>query len=320
MSLTVKGTTVGGSRVLGSWSVRSLLLAGSTESPAISCRVELVEKDGLHSPAPFHTLEVRRGNTSLFFGRVDKQQMTHNQQGNVLLLEARSLGGLLLDNEAQPGTLWGARLSTMFQRHISPYGLYLSGRGDARRLAVFTVYKGMSQWEVFSRFTKRLYGLKPFVIGTSVYLTPPEWRRELVISNTSQDPAAVPFTSLRHTFTPYEIISDISLRNQDGFYTANVKNQQAEWYDIQRQRYHIPSTEFVDNPRLDAHQRLQESLFRSEEWEVTLPELLPLQPGMGASIEDELLEKSGLMLHRWRQSYSDKGSLTTITLRQHSNW
>lgn len=290
--------------------IASLSLQGSLSSPATNATLKIVPQ---HRQITVHSIQVLYEERELFSGTVDFQRERIDDSGHTLHLEGRSTGGLLLDNEAPPGNLWGATLSSVFARHIAPYGFLLRQSQRGRRLPQFVIPKGMSEWEVFLRCTQRLYGTTPFVLGQQVYTEKREWSERFVLSNTGE---GIPYTALEECFVPYHMLSSVSVRNAEGEYTTTVRSHTAQRQGVLRRRYHIPTTEYIDHPRLTAHQRIQKGLYQSRLWKVTLPQILPVQVGDGVSLVDRHLTKRGLIVHSFEHTASANGFFTTLVLRE----
>lgn len=291
--------------------VLSLTLVGSLESPAVSARIILAQEQ---EPSLPERLDISREDTLLFSGAVDAFHYTTSSSGRLLTIEARSPGALLLDNEAKPTTLWGATLGTIFSRYCAPYGFSLLQGTQSHSLPLFSIYKGSSCWEVLCRFSALLSDEVPFVRGTQVFLGSTPVEKPLMFSTDGTQ--GIPYTALRHTQTPYNILSDITLRGEDGSYRTRIVNPTAVSAGIRRSRYHIPASEWQDNPVRNAHQRLGESLSRSEEWVLTLPGILPVSVGQPATLLDGGASLSRLVIQRWEQQVSSAGLFTVVTLRR----
>jgi hypothetical protein len=283
---------------------------------------------GLDSPAgnlsvsfpmerrPENILEVSLivDNNILFEGKIDEQSVSICGAGRILTLEARDRGALPLDNEAMPQTLWGANVTTMFSRLLRPYGFELRNTMPSRTLPVFTVYKGMSEWNAFKAFVEQMHGIASHVEGRHVVVGRPSPGGRLVFSNTKQ--GCIPFTSLTHRRIPYRMISKIIMRDADGWYSSSFTNTAAAFHGVSRTRYVIPPTEFVDNPGHDAKLRINRAQYRSDEVIVRCPGLLFMLPGRQCAVEDFHFSQQNVQVDSIRHIVSDAGMFTEVTLRQ----
>ncbi len=98
-----------------------------------------------------------------FRGVVDEQNAFLSASGLTVELVCRSLEALLLDSEAQPGTVLSPSLELLETRLLLPLGLTL-GKGErGRQIGELTVEKGQSCWTVLEGFCRDRLGTVPFV-------------------------------------------------------------------------------------------------------------------------------------------------------------
>lgn len=288
---------------------KSLRITASLDSPATA--MSAVFAPGT-PPAPLGAVRAYEDGKLLFEGKADSQKTTVSSGGIATMLEARSAGSLLLDNQAQPCVMLGANLTSVFNRFIEPYGFTLSSPVRTGYLPMYTVRAGMSEWDAFVYFTKRVYGITPYVIYSQVMLQrPPSGARPFVISNSG----GAAFSAISHTLTPYNILSGVYLRDEAGFYSSVVNNSVAKRTGTVRKRYVVPPNEYMDKPALDANQRIRKSLFDSEEVVVTLPGVINLELGNEAQITDKLLTLYNLMAVKREYVVDGNGVVTRLTLR-----
>lgn len=84
-------------------------------------------------------IEVKSGSRRLFHGICDRRSICREQNGQTLVLWARSDGALLLDNEAIPQEYEQASLGEIFDRHIRP--TVFKTAWTAAAACPFTVWK-----------------------------------------------------------------------------------------------------------------------------------------------------------------------------------
>lgn len=102
-----------------------------------------------------------QGGEAVFRGIVDEQNTALSASGITVELVCRSLEALLLDNEAEPGTVNSPSLPLLEERLLLPLGLSL-GDGDRRAVrGQLTVEKGESCWAVLERFCREALGTVP---------------------------------------------------------------------------------------------------------------------------------------------------------------
>lgn len=246
----------------------------------------------------------------------DRQTKIYDQNGLTTTFEARSKGALLLDNEAKPVSLWGANLPTIFNRHVSQFGFGLSNHLGGGIVPVFSVRKGMCHWEVFSQFVKRLHGVEPYVKGDLIICQRLSLGKvRLRFSNNN----GVNYNSFTHVFNPYEIISKVYLRDDNGLYSASVSNTKARFFGIQRERYVIPTTEFMEHPREDANIRIRKSLEKSELYYLETYENTWVDLGDTVSVETPEKEQLTLVVVGTEITLTSNGYKTKLTLKHIDN-
>jgi len=181
-------------------------------------------------------------------------------------------------------------------------------------MPLFTVYKGMSEWDAFKSFVEQMHGIAPHVRGDHVVVGSPNPGMRLVFSNTRDN--SIPFTSLTHRRIPYRMISGLIMRDSDGFYSSSFTNAAAAFHGVSRTRYVIPPTEFADNPGHDARLRINRAQYRSDEVIVRCPGLLFINPGQQCAVEDFHFSQQNVHVDKIRHIVSDAGMFTEATLRQ----
>lgn len=99
------------------------------------------------------SVEVKIGGRTLFSGRPDEAAVTEDADGRRLKLIARSIGAVLLDNEALPQTYTtGLSLTELFDEHIRPYGFSTLITDFDVFFNQYQILKGTSEWEALSNF------------------------------------------------------------------------------------------------------------------------------------------------------------------------
>lgn len=285
-------------------------LVKSIESPATSLRVKSA---GSFFGRKLNHIKLEKNDQCVFTGRTDFSSSCIDEKGSITEIEARDKGGLLLDNQAQPSTVWGANLTTMFTRHIASYGYGLVAGESGGWLPEFTVYQGRSQWQVFCDFSRRLLGIKPYVVGDMVYCSLPQPSEDtLVFCNKT----AKPFTSLKQQYLPYEIISKVYLRDSEGAYSSGVTSSEAVSLDITRQRYLTPWDENTKSARDNANQIINDSLNSSQVFFIESPQFFAPQVGTGVSVNYESFQEKGLVLWQLKTGFNSQGEYSILECRR----
>lgn len=290
-------------------------LYSTLDSPAVSVWADIL----ISSPvSDFCFAQMWQDNQLLWEGKIDLLQVSENHSGTILHLEGRDHGGALLDNESQPASLWNANLTTMFSWHISGYGFSLYSNHKSSVLPSFTIAKGMSEWDVFSRFCNYLTGFSPYLSNHTVYASKPIWKEQLLLSN--QNSSGIRYTKMTHTQEPYQILSELVVQDQEGYYSSLVKNPDSPFWETARRRYVTPPSEFAQIPTKNAYQRIRQSMYQSESWNVTLLGFPSVFLGMGISLEQQGIRKRGLIIENYTHILNENGPLTHLTLRDETYW
>ena len=284
----------------------SLKLEADLRSPVVSLHARFAVE---RQPDELREVRVADGMRTRFEGQIDRQRFLLSGGGRILELEARSAGALLLDNEAMPCVLTNVRLSTVFSRCIAPHGFTCYNPQPVRTLDLYTIRKGMSEWEALTGFARRVYGITPYVTGRQVMVARPNLTRTLRIGD-----GGVPYRSLVHTTTPYHVLSQVVLRDENGQYSTTVRNSSAAYLGVRRKRYIIPTTEFVGHYALDANQRIRRSMLAKEETVVQLPGIIDAEIGQQVVIHDSEVQLSNLLVGGMRCLVDDSGVYTELVL------
>lgn len=300
-------TRIGG-RALEIKQLTGLQIVSGIDSPATSLSASIAPASTLPELLSIRAYD---GNRLLFDGKIDSQRTAISKDGVTVVLDARDAGALLLDNQALPCVILRAQLGTVFSRFASAYGFgYYCARPDIS-IPMFTVRAGMSEWDVIVNFSRRAYGVTPYVSASRVMFSRRGTNAPVVISNSGN---GLRFSSVSHTLSPYSVISRVYIRDENGFYSSMVDNPSAPRTQASRKRYVIPATEYASNIGLDANQRLRRSMFGYEQLTVTLPQILDAALGQEAEIRDSLLSRYNLMITKREYIVDANGIVTRLTL------
>lgn len=286
--------------------VREFSCISSVDTPADSLRAVVMGGQPADWEEEITELDLQYDGRRLFGGMCDRQTVSMGTQGCQLTLWGRSEGAVLLDNEAIPQEYSRVSLEEMFQRHIQPYGF----TADLERSAVLEHYqvgKGVSEWEAFSRFCLRAVKLRPYLDGKTVrFLLPGRGRR--VISS------RMPVLRMSKTVRRSEVISQVLVRDEQGWYQSGIENSEAQRLQIRRRRCLIPSAQWAQTG-VDAGLRLEESMRGRVRWEVELAgiadwelgcEVLLAVPGSSQHFQGNLVERE--------LKYRESGAVSRLVL------
>lgn len=248
----------------------------SNDTPADSLKAVFF---GVGLPENFPEIReatVRIGEKLIFEGICDRQERSWGEDGTRFTLCARSLGGRLLDNEAIPQVYSRAAVGEIFRRHIAPYG-FVNATSSNAELAIYSVGKGVSEWDAFAEFCRRAAGRPPLVIGNRVVFAP-DCR-----TNHALDKESTEVRRLKREIRREGVISQVAMRDKEGRYSTIIKNSMAEKLGIIRRRCLIPQPMWA-RAEQDAGLRMERSMLRRICWEVELSGILCWDLGDGVSL------------------------------------
>jgi len=243
----------------------------------------------------------------LFHGFLDKQEQWEEGGWQMLRLTARGLGGLLLDYEAMPQVYESPTMEQVFRRHCLPYGA-VNGVGAGGVSGRYVVSKGMSQWEAFSQFCRRVTGLYPFLQGDTVVIQPASpkiWRFGA---------GGLPTAELRQIYSRHRVIAQVAIRDKNGLYTSIAQNQEAMEKGIRRQRYLIPSPQWALDAGGSGDSLLRQSAAQWETWQVQAAGVFTVAPGDFVSCRDGWGREFSGTAHQVQVEAGPAGRFTHITI------
>ena len=262
-------------------------------------------------PGELVSMRLQRNGGGLFEGKIDTQRLSLSGDGMVLTLEARSRGGLLLDNQATPFVYENISTQGLFGWLIAPFGFVLVA-SSPRSLPEFTVRAGQTAWAAFSVFTRLTYGRVPYVSGDMVVVAPTDPGHSVIIGGRER-----PISRLEHIINHYRPISRIYIRDEEGEYSTFVSNPDAPSRGIVRERFLAPSGEFASIPQWDAAARIRRSMREMERVVAELPGFHMQRPGGGVVVEHPDLFLPNRLVDESIFTLDQNGGRTLLTL---ANW
>ena len=271
-----------------------------------------------HACGDLRSVEVKIGGRTLFSGRLDEAAVTEDADGRRLKLIARSIGAVLLDNEALPQTYTtGLSLTELFDEHIRPYGFSTLITDFDVFFNQYQILKGTSEWEALSNFFRNgSQGIARIDdAGRVVCKMNPGEGSFHRISN--RDAGAQRYTCLKITDNRYSPITRFVIRDDDGAYSYAYNNPEASALGLVRKRYLIPSVEYTLTPtggQIDAMLRIRRSMLGKRVVTVTCPGLLDISVCDTASVSGGYETFEGLLVHQVRHRLASSGASTELTL------
>jgi hypothetical protein len=257
------------------------------------------------------------GEQRLFYGLVDETCLSHTDEGRRLKIAARSVGALLLDNEAVPKLYTNVYLREIISDHLSPYGFPTVIGVDNPFFSQYQIVKGTSEWEAFSNFCRSAARGTAYLNdeGDVICTVNPPRGKTLQISNRRED--AIHYASLRVVNNRYAPVSKFLIRDNDGAYSYSYTNPEASTLNIQRIRCLIPGPEYSEGTEggwLDGRLRVRRSMLGKLVITATCPGLLEAAFGDRVDLDDGYTTRSGLFVQQVRHRLGEGGYTTTLTL------
>ena len=139
---------------------REAMLSFDREAPAMELKAVFAVEKPWDELSEVLVMQERDG---IFRGIVDEQITGLSNEGLTVELICRSREALLLDNEAEPGTIRGPSLEALRRRFLMALGFEnIIGQEGAFR-GVLNIEKGSSCWRVLSDFCKKNLMTQPWV-------------------------------------------------------------------------------------------------------------------------------------------------------------
>ena len=222
---------------------------------------------------------------------------------------------LLLDNEALPQTYYNVTAREIFRGHIQPYGFSRFVIPRDYTAGLFTVPKGMSEWEVLCAFCMRFYARYPVIgEGDTVVVEERGTQPRARITNRPGE-EGLRYLQVEDTQRRASVISELLLRDKRGNYSRVLENPFGNPWQVRRRRYVIPAAEYATTPLADGWQQLRRAQRGAHVAEVVLPGWAELWPGDCVELDTGGLARQGrLTVWRCRWEVSGRGEYTTLTL------
>ena len=241
-------------------------------------------------------------NERIFFGYVDSQSDRKTNKGILLTVSARSLAGLLLDNEALPQTYSIVSMSILMDRHFKPLGFHFSGTSPTF-YDEMVISKGMSQWAVLSAFCQRFLGVSPRIdCYGNIDISGKEIDETLCLSSAH-------CLSLKHTLKRHSLISDIMVR------PASCEGYVMPFHDELAQKCLVKKTRYLNVPDhpslspLSAAKIMHDADNRYEQIIIEFPECILCTVGSRLSLDSD---SKHYIIKEIHYSLDNSGEKTTI--------
>lgn len=252
--------------------------------------------------------------STVFSGIVDEQIMQYSG-GCTVRINARSLGALLIDNEAIPANYHTPSLADIFSIHAQPYGIkdFIGDNGVCS--CDFTVKKGVSEWEAIESFCKSVLNAAPSVTKDGFLdVRKDKSQKHYTFSNTKN--GAVKFNSAKVKHQRYGVVSQVTYKLSSGSdYIYTYPNDSAISRGIRRRRLLNLSSSAPEFNDYRIRNVISSSERDSTEITLTVPQLCISELFGKADFEDCLLGTfTDLRINEILFSLTSSGCYTRVTL------
>lgn len=261
-----------------------------------------------------NSLKVFREGKEIFTGIADEQIVVSDGRVNTKLI-CRSMGALLVDNEACPSLFNDVSASLLFDRYAKPLGFEKFTGEDRTLRGSFCVNKGTSCWQVLENFCKKVWGSAPVTEGLSIIMNKAEVSKVPLIFSDSKTEKTTGYTAVEHNRLRCKLIScvRVKLRQGDG-YSACIKDSEATESGVCRERF-LNADTLSGKSLADADKLIYNSRLRSETITLQIPDCLIDAVGADAVVDDSVLGMyEGFYVEGIRYTLSDKGESTRLDL------
>lgn len=171
----------------------------------------------------------------VFKGIIDEVENIKNNRAVITRIKARSMAGVLLDNEAEPVTYDNTTADFIFDKHLKPFGIDEFVADNTPLWDNLKIYKGMTHWQVYENFCKNLYGSMPRITSDGVAVFNGGDEGEVLYF--SDKNAGVVYYSIDEDNKRYKLISKVMLKLQSfGGYVGSIENSNENCRGITRVR------------------------------------------------------------------------------------
>ncbi len=258
------------------------------------------------------TITAYSGNKVVFTGKIDEIVNLCSSNQIVTKISARSLAGLLLDNEAEPVTYYCPAADFIFNHHLKQYGINDIDADGSPYVGLLKIDKGMTEWQVLESFCKYKYGTVPRVTGDGRALFRGCIGNQTVVFGDG----GVDYRSLRENIKPCELISEVRVKlDEYGSYSSRVYNENPYSKNIMRVRYVNAASDTISLGTADTII----SSGNAASYGITLecPGCYVNILGCAAEINDNTLGNiTSLVVDKIKYTLGVEGEFTTVTLRK----
>ena len=252
----------------------------------------------------------------VFQGVVDEYTVTCDVRGSIAKVEGRSLGALLMDNEAESGEYCNVGLDYILQRHVTPWGITAVETAQVPKLARFTVSSGQSQWSVLREFLQFTGELEPrFDVSGKLLIDGKTGGRTYTVGKYT------PVSSVEFREDRYGVISKVLVK-KDRVGSSTVSNDKFLARGGKCRRVvNVPRYLSYDAMRYTGEYQIRQSQKDSVVCVITLPELFAAFAGDTVALDDTAIGLTGKFRVSQSRCWAEAGRFgTELTLAVWEEW
>lgn len=252
------------------------------------------------------------GDRLVFKGIVDEVITLCNSGGLKTKINARSMAGILLDNEAQPNIYNSATADFIFKNNLKPFGFTEFEADNSPYYGNININKGMSEWQVLENFCRNRFSALPRIEGNGKVIFDGRLSSDKIFFS---EHGEYSFTSLIKQIKKYRSVSEVRVRlTESGGYRSVLKN---EHYNSQVVRRRFVDALSGRRSLSTADKILDESVNSSFEITLECPYRLIDAAGKKAEVQSRASGTTAdLYIHSLRYTLDKNGEKTTVVLRK----
>lgn len=252
------------------------------------------------------------GSRLVFKGQIDEVITFKSENKITVKITARSMAGILLDNEAEPGIYYNASSSVIFERHLKPFG-FADYIGDNEPCFGYVkIGKGMSEWQVLENYCVNKYGKMPRITSDGKVILNGDAGKEKLRFGKDEK---YNYTSAESRIKRCKIITEVRMKVVQGNrYGSVIKNNLADTRLVRRRYVDV----ITGGGSVGTADRMIKNS-NSNAFEIVLVCPYKLMCGVGtkAVMSDETLGRfDELYVHKIKYMADENGEKTVITLKK----
>lgn len=259
-------------------------------------------------------ISIKLNNNQIFYGIVDVQKSTMNNDGVFTNFICRSMPCLMLDNEIKPAVYTNLSTVDMLKQNALKFGVNSYNIPYNCTLNRIIAKKGISRWEFINLFCKKAFGKTPFITRNYTLSLEPTSNVKHIFSIEK----GIPFFDVSISEDRYNMISKLYVKtgkNDLGAeYNGVINNSIARDLGIIRERYYNPTTEWLDDIKLSAKNIMREHHLNYREIEVKIVGIKDFKVGDLAEIDCQIGKYNNLYISQVKIICNDNGYYTRLRL------